>query len=323
MDDTRFDVRRDCEFVTREARAVRIDHDALTVWARGADPSAIRPVVRPAELAMTGSPEELTRWVLLLDSLNFCFWSQPGENWEVEYAGRRWGRYYAMVAGLHRAVNRDRSWLEPRRWAAASLEDVAGIFAGQGCIPMPARRVEVLAETGQTALERFRGEPIRLVEQAGFDAARIACLLADSFRSFRDVHSYHGRNVAILKRAQIFAADLAAAWKASGGAAIVNLEALTAFADYRVPQILRHLGILVLDANLATRIDCGEPVRASSTEEIEIRACTVWATELMARALQSQRGVEIPAWILDEYLWQRSHDPEVTVQHHRTLTCYY
>ena len=39
--------------------------------------------------------------------------------------------------------------------------------------------------------------------------------------------------------------------------------------------------------------------------------------------LWDRHWVNIPAWTLDEYLWELSQDPEVTNQHHRTLIYYY
>ncbi|MBI4580504.1 MAG: hypothetical protein HY718_12425 [Planctomycetes bacterium] len=323
MGEPGYDVRADTQFVARRARRVRVDGHAILAWTRAVDPAAIRPVVRPAELTFRGSIEELVRWTLLLDSLNFCFWTSDGQPWEVEYAGRTWGRYYALVASLHRAVHRDPSWLDPGRWTRARIEEVGRLFAGRGCIPMLARRVEILNEIGRTVVQQFGGKPVRLAEQAGFDAVRIACGLADVFESFRDVHAYDGRRIAILKRAQIFAADLAVALEATEGPRVINLESLTAFADYRVPQILRHLGILALDPGLERSIEAGEWVPASSEAEIEIRCCSIWAVQRMVEALRIEREAHKPAWMLDEYLWEQSHRPEVTVQHHRTLTSFY
>ena len=321
--DQRYDVRGDCQKVSEQAERVLIDPEAIARWAAEVDPGAIRPAPRPPELCVTGTPAELARWVLLLDCLNFCFWTTDEVPWTIEHAGRSWRRYSALVAALHRAVSRDRGWLEPARWASATSREVEDLFAGRGRIPLLAERVGILNETGKVAIERFDGEPIHLVESARFDAAAIAAHVADAFNSFRDVHLYKGRPVAILKRAQIFAADLAHAWADLGGPGVVGLASLTAFADYRIPQMLRHLGVLILDRDFEARIEARQRIEPSSREEIELRACSIWAVEEMVRALQAQRGVSIRSWLLDEYLWDRSHDPQVRLEHHRTVTFYY
>ena len=53
------------------------------------------------------------------------------------------------------------------------------------------------------------------------------------------------------------------------------------FADYRVPQILRHLKILEYSDHLAKIVDTNIEMAYSSAEEIEIRAATVIAVDLI------------------------------------------
>ena len=53
------------------------------------------------------------------------------------------------------------------------------------------------------------------------------------------------------------------------------------FADYRVPQILRHLKIFEYSDHLAKIVDAEVEMAYSSAEEIEIRAATVLAVELI------------------------------------------
>jgi len=53
------------------------------------------------------------------------------------------------------------------------------------------------------------------------------------------------------------------------------------FADYRVPQILRHVGIFEYSESLAHKIDSEEELPYSSVDEVEIRAATVIAVEMI------------------------------------------
>ena len=228
-----------------------------------------------------------------------------------------------MAAGIHRAVNADRSWLDAERWQGATLADVEHIFSGTGRIPMLEARVRILNETGDVLIRKWAGQAGRIAEAAEFQAHCIAELLARDFPSFCDAADHHGRPVAILKRAQIFATNLAEAFARVGGPMIHGLEKLTAFADYRIPQALRHLCVLRLESQLAARIESKQLIPAGSAEEVELRACTVHAVELMTRAVHERHGTAVPAWKMDEFLWHHSHDPEVSVEHHRTLTWFY
>lgn len=53
------------------------------------------------------------------------------------------------------------------------------------------------------------------------------------------------------------------------------------FADYRVPQILRHLNILTYSEHLGKLVDGNVEMAYSSGEEICIRAATVIAVEMI------------------------------------------
>ena len=56
----------------------------------------------------------------------------------------------------------------------------------------------------------------------------------------------------------------------------------TAYADYRLPQVLRQLGVLEYDAKLANLIDNQNLFASGSEQEEILRASTVLACELLA-----------------------------------------
>ena len=309
------DVIESCRRVVDTARHLEVDEAALEACAAQIRDLEIPAPAHPEELRFYGTREDVARFVLLSDCLNFCFWSdQP---WVVTYLGKAWTRTFAMLAGLARTVQADATWLQPQRWAAAGEREVAELFAGVGGIPLLRERVAVLRETGAVLLAKYDGEFVHLLEEAGGDAPEIARLLAQHFPSFRDVAEYDGEPVAFLKRAQICVADLAAQWSSEGHGTLERLDRLTVFADYRLPQLFRHWGVLRVDEALAERIEAHEEIPAGSAEEVELRAATIGIGDWLSWA------IEVPAWRLDYYLWERSHDPEVTVAHHRTRTVFY
>jgi hypothetical protein len=314
------DVLESTRAVVDAARYVHIDEEALQSLAArlqldprlGGDVDEAVPFI--------GTRAESANFVLLMDALNFCFWSP--EPWELIHWGRSWTRTHAMVAGLLRAVEGERAWLEAKRWAEASRDDIDAMFRGRGRIPLIEKRLAVVRETGAILTRHYGGESVRMVDAVAGRARPLARLLAETFPSFRDVAVYEGRAVALLKRAQICVADLHRLWVARNQGELNDLDALTLFADYRLPQLLRHVGVLQLDASLADRIDREQLIEAGSAEEIELRAATIWAGKLLGEAL-SQVGRMVPAWRLDYLLWIMSKAPEVTTPHHRTLTIFY
>jgi hypothetical protein len=95
------------------------------------------------------------------------------------------------------------------------------------------------------------------------------------------------------------------------------------FADYRVPQILREMGIMKYSEELAMKIDSFIEIPFGSEEEIEIRAMTILAVDKLHKALCSL-GISLLVIEVDWLLWQRGEAMKDQIKpHHRTLTIYY
>lgn len=94
----------------------------------------------------------------------------------------------------------------------------------------------------------------------------------------------------IYKRAQIFVADLWGAFKGKSFGAFKDIQSITMFADYIVPAILRHLGIISYSPSLASKIDSFNELPPGTEEEVEIRACTITAVEKLGELLSAKIG---------------------------------
>jgi hypothetical protein len=129
--------------------------------------------------------------------------------------------------------------------------------------------------------------------------------------------------VPFLKRAQICVADLQASFQGKDWGAFLDLDQLTAFADYKLPQLLRSAGVLEYSEELAQLVDHMVAIEPDSLPEIEIRSATVWGVEWLRRALRA-RGVIRSASAIDYRLWLDSQQatPD-TRPYHRTRTIYY
>jgi hypothetical protein len=269
---------------------------------------------------------------MALDALNFCFWSQspdPNERWRVAWDGQTFDGYWALAAALRRAVAEGVEVWNPAVLAGLSDDDVARILRpsepGGVAIPLLPERGANLRELGRGLLD-FSDEldaAARFIEESDGSAVRLVERVAETFPSFNDVATLDGREVRFYKRAQILAADLHGAFAGEGLGCFDDLDRLTAFADYKVPQVLRGLGVLRYDERLAAIIDRRALIPAGSREEIEIRAATVWACELIRQTLAAH-GRAMDAYEIDWALWQAGQflAPEIP-PYHRTLTIFY
>ena len=99
------------------------------------------------------------------------------------------------------------------------------------------------------------------------------------------------------------------------------------FADYRVPQILRHLSIFSYSDKLAEDIDEGSVLPYSSPDEVEIRACTVIAVEKILQKIREDSLLSKHinyAFEVDWLLWQMGEENLSSMKpHHKVLSIFY
>ncbi|CAN5500200.1 hypothetical protein BH23CHL4_BH23CHL4_24670 [soil metagenome] len=278
-------------------------------------------------------------WVLALDALNFCFWSEstdPDDRWKVEYGGQVYDGYWALVAALRRAIDEGVPLWDPLTLANLTAAGVARILrpadAATPAIPLMEARLHNLNDLGRglltfAAVRGVAGGGVHPVEIflacANRSVASLVEQLVEWVPSFNDVAAYRGNEVRFYKRAQILTADLHGAFGGEGLGAFDDLPTLTAFADYKVPQVLRRLGVLTYTEDLAGRIDARTLIPAGSEEEIEIRSATIWACELLRQHL-AELGIPMTAVQIDWALWQSGQTATAEVRpYHRTLTWFY
>jgi len=319
-----WEVLKTAQDVGAKSRQVRIDKEALTRFCRKLIRQNLEVPPWDRECHFLGSEEDTVSYLLVLDSLNFCFWPSSGRaKWQIDYRSKKLSGYYALAASLKKALESDTPITKADYLCQLSLEELKAILGGQGELQLLERRLEILHELGQVLLKEYGGKTRNLVESAGKSAIRLAGLLAEAFSSFRDVAEYENQQVFFYKRAQIFAGDLYGAFDGKDQGAFQDLDQLTAFADYKLPQVLRHARILCYAPPLAEAVDQGVLLEAGSVEEVEIRANTIWTVELIRQELE-RTGKSLRAFEIDWLLWNLGQDRAFKEKpYHRTVTVFY
>lgn len=148
-----------------------------------------------------------------------------------------------------------------------------------------------------------------------------------------------------MKRAQILVADLWACFGGKGHGHFLDIQTVTMFADYRVPQALLAIGALEYSEELMTYLRDGPATLSSGDErEVEIRGCSIWAVELLRKIIaaeeesaadavggecdedQCDAGAAYNAIVIDFFLWDyaKAHATELAqFPVHKTRSVFY
>lgn len=247
--------------------------------------------------------DELDRW-FLADAMAFCFWGYP-KKWTIRYQGRDIDGWWALLACLQRGLENGMPLMDGSYLADISFADAQDLFTGTPGIPLFEERVEAFHNIGRTLSERYDGRFHNYMKSAPEHAVQRVVDIATVFPIFDDVSIYKGERVFFYKKAQLLVHDMAVGFADTPYGHVKGIEKLTGEADYKIPALLRKLGILVYDSMLSEKVDNRVELPADSSDEIEIRANMLYACDLICNRLR-ERKIKVSPSTLDGILWVQS-----------------
>jgi len=256
--------------------------------------------------------QNAAQWVFLIDCLNFSFWTDSDEKFKIRYNGKDYTGYFALCAAIIRAIENGIPILDADFCSKITETQVDDMFKSSTSIPVPLleKRVEIIREFGSVLLEKFDGNFENAIKKSSRDAIKLVHLVEENFPCFRDSTIYNGNKVKFLKRAQIVVADLHACFHGKGLGCFDNVDQLTTFADYRIPQCLAYFGVLKYKPELVEILN--NEIEAGGIYEAEIRGCTIHAVDALVEAVKKFKkeksptfdNVSVNAIIVDFFLWE-------------------
>ncbi|XP_026868021.2 queuosine salvage protein isoform X2 [Electrophorus electricus] len=274
-------------------------------------------------LAPAPDTDEAINWVLVTDTMNFSFWpDREDQQCEVSYKGTIYRGYMSLCAAITRAMDEGVPITDPAYFSQLSEEELGHVLQSDNATPMPMlkERHQALTEAGRVLLQHG-GSFRNFLSRAGNDAEKMVRHIVDNLPSYRDEATY-----------EILVADFWGIMEARGVGNIPNLDCLTMFADYRVPQALVHLGALRYSDTLMEALKMGELLVSGERREVEIRGCSIWCVEKIKKHLwklvheRDGKRCNINSALIDFYLWpyaKQHHKEMAHIPIHHTRCIYY
>jgi len=310
------DVRKSTYSVIKNMRSITINDKAIEKVAELVkDKVGVKQTLDEGQF---GSNSPTPQLIFVMDTVNFCFWANKyEEKWSVEFPQGNiiTGGWYGLVGCFERAREEGIPITDANYLKDLDLKQAEHIFRSANNTPIPLlkERVQNLNETGKILSEKFDGNIENLLLQTEPNAGEITKAIIDNFPSYEDSYILNNHKVNFHKRAQIFTYDIVLL----SSSKITATNTLAAFADYKIPQMLRKFGVIEYMPKLAEKIDNYIILENGSLEEIEIRAATIWACELIANQ------AKIEPVLVDNVLWKMSQDLTDVKPYHRVRTTYY
>jgi hypothetical protein len=267
------------------------------------------------------SIEDQVNFILVLDSIGFCYWGEP--KWTVDYKRGSFDGSVGMITALQRAIAEGIPILDAHYRANISEVDFKNILKANVEIPLLQQRYEITKSVAKILLAKYQGDFLKVLEASENDAIKFLNLFPTDFISFEDFSEYKGKKVYFYKRVQLLISDIAEIFKREGAGNITNTDKLFGCADYKIPQLMRKLGILEYSKELSERIDGKIELPHNGSEEVEIRSNQLWAVELIRQKVENRLPNVNRMQIVDN-LWILSQEKSSDDKpYHRTRTTAY
>ncbi len=301
--------------------------------------------VIPASLQVEGHFQDAIDFLFCLISIDFRHWdlyntTQPYSTkpFFASYRGEERTGSGAMELLMKKAVDDGIPLFSAEYMANLTVDDAYSIFMGLDsdgepmAIPAIKERVAILNEVGTILCEKYDGSFLTLLEKSqGYafnDGNGIVELLVRDFSRYRDIYTVDGRQVPVLKLAQLMVQALHCAFGHDGTIRIHDLDRLTVCLDYQLPRHLRHLRMLSYHGSLAYAVDNEILIERNSRQEMDIRIGSLIVAERLQDAinhLRDSRGLPaITSLEIDYFLWNWKEKGDFSfTKHHLTKTIMY
>ncbi|MBP2245826.1 queuosine salvage family protein [Paenibacillus xylanexedens] len=248
--------------------------------------------------------EEIAQFFFIGNSINYKFWYNSSQQ---KYKYKNYTGSAAMWASM-----KDKKKLINLE-SIASGNNIEMIL--DPLLPMRTERTKSLLEAGEVLLDSFSGSVLKLCDQAEWHAPTIVEIITEHFPMWKDQQ----RKIKFNKRAQLFVAMLHG--KLGAESKIRDIDKLSCLADYQLPRVLRHFGVLNYSNKLTQTIDNEILICRDSDLEIEIRLATIEAMDLICDELKIKHNLRVSPIQLDYILWAQAKG--ISKPHHLTPTIAY
>lgn len=222
--------------------------------------------------------------------------------------------------------------MNPNYYTKLTENELKHIARSDNEVPIPLfpERIRCLHEVGTILLQKFNGSFATCVKQANHSAVKLLQIVTENFPCFCDEATYRNQQVALYKRAQILIGDLWACFEGKGPGYFHDLDEITMFPDYRIPQSLLYFGAFEYGSELIERLKKDEFLENGSEMEVEIRGCSIEAVERLKEYVNQKAAGKVVSnsILIDHFLWdfRRKNAKkicEMGLPYHKTRCIYY
>lgn len=256
--------------------------------------------------------DQIINFLLMYDSINYSFWAD--KKFEIEVDNEKIDGSYALLYLLLNKFKEDCF----DKINGLSEEQLKEMFKSENEMPLLEERIKTLKSMSNIVINKFNGNFYEAIKNINNDI-ELFDFIINNFENFIDERTYNGKKIGYYKLAQLLVSDILMIRKYKENID-VDYSHILGCADYKIPQVMRNLGILEYNSELSNIVDNKVEILENSIYEIEIRSCTLIVINYIYELLDKK----VDRIDINNYIWNKGQVKSIKdLPYHRTRTVNY
>ena len=286
-----------CKYVTSNSKHVIINHDKLVSFAGQIENIEMKHWLSDSPFELLELPvDTIINFLLIYEAIDFSFWGNP--KWTINTEVGELDGGIALLYALLKYVKENKT----TDFSNITIEEFKIILKGNTEIPLLNERYNIVKEISKIVNDKMKGNFYSYIKNITTDT-ELFNIIITNFPCFKDERTYNKRSIKLYKLAQLLTSDILHIRELKENIT-VDYSHLIGCADYKIPQILRGLGLITYSKELASVIDSKQEIEENSIYEVEIRATQLVITNKLKELL----GNKAKSMDINDYLFLQKNN---------------
>lgn len=262
---------KSCKYVVKNSKSVKINEAKLDEFIE-----TIKNIKTNHWLSYSPydlldlSTEKIINFLLVYESIDFSFWGDP--KWTID------------------------------------TDDGKEELKGNVEIPLFEERYNIIKNVSKIVNEEMDGNFYEFIKDITIDTELFE-VIVNYFQNFKDERIYKDEKIYFYKLAQLLTSDILHIRELKENIRM-DYSHLIGCADYKIPQVMRGLGILEYNDKLANIIDNKKEIKINSEYEVEIRANMLVVIDLIKEKLKNK----VCSIDINDYIWSQGRNKNIELK---------
>ena len=302
-----------CKYISENSRTVKINEKKIDEFINQIKEIKPKHWLSFSPYNLLELPvDTIINFLVVYEAIDFSFWGNP--KWTIDTSDGKEDGSIALLYVILKYV-REKNTTD---FSNITRDEFRKILGGNVEIPLFEERYNIIKNVSKVVNENMNGNFYKFIKDITIDR-ELFNIIIKYFPNFKDERKYKEKTVYFYKLAQLLTSDILHIREIKENIK-VNYSNLVGCADYKIPQVMRGLGILEYGEELSELIDNKKQIEENSEYEVEIRANMLIVIDKIKEKLNNN----VCPIDINDYIWGQGKNKNIELKpYHLTRSINY